>query len=179
MDRSMTMEQLLVMLGRVWPDYKDKLTVFQVLSRIGVLFFLYCPRRDPSVVVTINIGGIHVRLESGCEGKVWSSYWHRGSRYRQQVPLYSNGPHADSTGYEALASAKMSATRGRAASHYNIASDEEMNGQHSAVDNKFALSRAASSTNEKSDGPGSRPLAGAVTSASRRRSRSSRSTSKS
>ena len=68
--------------------------------------------------------------------------------------------NADSTGYEALASTKMSATRGKAANHYNNASDEEITEQHSAVDKKIALGGAASSTNERSDGPSSRSWQG-------------------
>ena len=84
-----------------------------------------------------------------------------------------------STGYEALASTKMSAVRGKAkADYHNIASDEEMTESYSAADKHFALAGAASSTNERSDGICSRPLAGSSSGASRTRSRSSRSTSK-
>jgi len=87
--------------------------------------------------------------------------------------------NAESTGYETLASMNMSATRKNTATHFDISSDDGMHGQHSAVDKNVAPCGAASSTNERSDGTGSRPLTGSVTGASRARSRSSRATSKS
>ena len=48
-------------------------------------------------------------------------------------------PSNDSTGYETLAYADMSATQGKQATHFNIASDDEIPGQHSAADNFFRL----------------------------------------
>ena len=47
-------------------------------------------------------------------------------------------PTVDSTGYETLAYAGMSATQGKQATRFNIASDDEVSGQHSAADNCFA-----------------------------------------
>ena len=87
-------------------------------------------------------------------------------------------PSNDSTGYETLAYASMSATQGKQATHFNIASDDEIAGQHSAADNLFSPDGEASSTNERPDGTGSRPLAGLTTGASRNRSRSNRTNSK-
>ena len=87
-------------------------------------------------------------------------------------------PYDDSTGYETLAYASMSATQGRQATHFNIASDDEISGQHSAADKKNSPDGDASSTNERPDGTGSRPLAGLTTGASRTRSRSNRTNSK-
>ena len=79
-------------------------------------------------------------------------------------------PTADSTGYETLAYAGMSATQGKQATHFNIASDDEIAGQHSAADKNNSPDGEASSTNERPDGTGSRPLAGLTTGVSRNRS---------
>ena len=85
---------------------------------------------------------------------------------------------AQSTGYETLAYAGMSATQGKQATRFDIYSDEEMTGQHSAADKQHPLDGGASSTNERPDGTGSRPLAAVASGASRNRSRSSRTNSK-
>ena len=87
-------------------------------------------------------------------------------------------PSNDSTVYETLAYADMSATQGKQATHFNIASDDEMTGQHSAAEKMFSPNGEASSTNERPEGTGSRPLIGLSTGASRTRSRSSRTNSK-
>ena len=84
-----------------------------------------------------------------------------------------------STGYETPASMDMTATRENNALHYDISSGDGKSDQHSVSVKNFASDDAAVSSNERTEGTGSRPLQGSVPGVSRARSRSSRTTSKS